>query len=91
MLLIILRVTVSPKHQLINNNYHSNGFYTSFILITFQSIILYFAIFVLTFLPPMRVLFNENVCENERIGSHRGWRAPGTPPPDPPIAIRVKT
>ena len=31
--------------------------------------------------PPMRVLFSENVCKNERIGSHRGWRAPGTPPP----------
>ena len=22
--------------------------------------------------PPMRALFGENVCENERIGSHRG-------------------
>ena len=31
--------------------------------------------------PQMRALFGENVCENERIGSHRGWRAPGTPPP----------
>ena len=30
--------------------------------------------------PPMRALFGVNVCENERIGSHRGWRAPGTPP-----------
>ena len=30
--------------------------------------------------PPMRVLFGENVCENERIGSHRGWRASGMPP-----------
>ena len=31
--------------------------------------------------PPTQVLFGENVCENERIGSHKGWRAPGTPPP----------
>ena len=31
--------------------------------------------------PPTWVLFGENVCKNERIGSHRGWRAPGTPPP----------
>ena len=30
--------------------------------------------------PPMQVLFSENVCENERIGSHRGRRAPGMPP-----------
>ena len=30
--------------------------------------------------PLMRALFSENVCETERIGSHRGWRAPGTPP-----------
>ena len=30
--------------------------------------------------PPMWVLFSENVCENERIGSHRGWHAPGTSP-----------
>ena len=30
--------------------------------------------------PPMQVLFGENVCENKRIGSHRGWRVPGTPP-----------
>ena len=29
--------------------------------------------------PPTWALFGENVCENERIGSHRG-RAPGTPP-----------
>ena len=33
--------------------------------------------------PPTQVLFGENVCENERIGSHRGWRAPGTPRLDP--------
>ena len=33
--------------------------------------------------PPTWALFGENVCENERIGSHRG-RAPGTPPPPPP-------
>ena len=31
--------------------------------------------------PPTQVLFGENVCENERIGSHGGGgRAPGTPP-----------
>ena len=29
--------------------------------------------------PPMWVLFGENICENERIGSHRG-RVPGTSP-----------
>ena len=29
--------------------------------------------------PPTWVLFGENVCENKRIGSHRG-RTPGTPP-----------
>ena len=29
--------------------------------------------------PPTWALFGENVCKNERIGSHRG-RAPGTPP-----------
>ena len=30
--------------------------------------------------PPIQALFGENVCKNERIGSHRGWRAPGTLP-----------
>ena len=30
--------------------------------------------------PLMQVFFGENVCENKRIGSCRGWRAPGTPP-----------
>ena len=25
-------------------------------------------------------LFSENICKNERIRSHRGRRAPGTPP-----------
>ena len=35
--------------------------------------------------PPMQALFGENVFKNERIGSHRGWRAPGTPPLDPPM------
>ena len=40
--------------------------------------------------PPMRALFGENVCENERIGSHRGWRAPGTPPLDPPMVSYIK-
>ena len=34
--------------------------------------------------PPMWALFGENVCENERIGSHRG-HVPGTPPLDPPM------
>ena len=29
--------------------------------------------------PLTWALFGENVCKNERIGSHRG-RAPGTPP-----------
>ena len=39
--------------------------------------------------PLMWALLGENVCENERIGSHRGWRAPGTPPPppDPPMQM----
>ena len=31
--------------------------------------------------PLTWVLFGENVCENERIGSHSRWRAPGTPSP----------
>ena len=32
--------------------------------------------------PPTQALFGENVCENERIGSHGGGgRAPSTPPP----------
>ena len=35
--------------------------------------------------PPTRALFGENVCKNERIGSRRGWRVPGTPPLDPPM------
>ena len=35
--------------------------------------------------PPTWALFGVNVCENERIGSHRGWRARGTPPPPPQI------
>ena len=29
---------------------------------------------------PMRVLFGENVCGNERIGSHREWCVTSTPP-----------
>ena len=37
----------------------------------------------------MQVFFGENVFKNERIGSHRGWRAPGTPPLDPPM-VRSK-
>ena len=36
--------------------------------------------------PPTWALFGENVCKNERIGSHRG-RAPGTPPLDPPMIV----
>ena len=40
--------------------------------------------------PPMQVLFSENVCENKRIGSHRGWCAPGTPPLDPPMPCNLK-
>ena len=35
--------------------------------------------------PPTRALFSENVCENKRIGSRRGWRVPGMPPLDPPM------
>ena len=34
--------------------------------------------------PLIQVLFGKNVCENERIGSHRG-HAPGMPPLDPPM------
>ena len=37
--------------------------------------------------PPMRALFGENVCENERIGSHRGgvhWEILYV---DPPVII----
>ena len=30
--------------------------------------------------PLMWALFGENVCKKERIGSHRGGHAPGTPP-----------
>ena len=37
--------------------------------------------------PLTRVLFGENVCKNERIGSHRGGCAPGTPPLDPPMRL----
>ena len=29
--------------------------------------------------PPMQALFGENVCENERIGSHRGRVRPARP------------
>ena len=40
---------------------------------------------------PMLALFGENVCENERIGSCRGWHAPGTPPLDLPMRqIKLK-
>ena len=30
--------------------------------------------------PPMQALFSENVCQNERIESHRGGRARSIPP-----------
>ena len=30
--------------------------------------------------PPTQVLTGKNVCKNERIGSRRRGRAPGTPP-----------
>ena len=33
--------------------------------------------------PPTQALFGENVCKNERIGSHREWRAAVTTPLDP--------
>ena len=35
--------------------------------------------------------FGENVYKNERIGSHRGWHAPGTPPPPPRSANALST
>ena len=34
--------------------------------------------------PPMQALFGENVCKNERIGSHRGGVHPARPL-DPPM------
>ena len=34
--------------------------------------------------PPTWALFGENVCENERIGSHWGEHVPGMPPPPYP-------
>ena len=37
--------------------------------------------------PLMWVLFGENICENERIGSHSGGHAPGMPTLDPPMQI----
>ena len=37
--------------------------------------------------PPMWALFGENVCENERIGSHGRGHAPGMPPLDLPMEI----
>ena len=39
--------------------------------------------------PPTWAFFSENVCENERIGSHGGGggHAPGTPPLDPPMIM----
>ena len=35
--------------------------------------------------PPTWALFGENVCENERIGSHRGACTRHAPPLDPPM------
>ena len=38
--------------------------------------------------PPMQALFGENVCKNERIGSHAGGGGgvrPARPPLDPPM------
>ena len=35
----------------------------------------------------MQVHFSENACKIERIGSHRGGRAPGMPPIDPPMVM----
>ena len=38
--------------------------------------------------PPTWVLFGKNVCENERIWSHRGACARHAPP-DPPMTSAV--
>ena len=35
--------------------------------------------------PPMWALLTENVCENERIGSHREGVRRARPLPDPPM------
>ena len=35
--------------------------------------------------PLTRALFGENVCENERIGSHRGWHVLVRRLLDPPM------
>ena len=40
--------------------------------------------------PLMWALFVENVCENERIGSRRGWRGLGMPPLDLPMIFHEK-
>ena len=37
--------------------------------------------------PLMWALFSENVCKNERIGSHRGACARHAPPPDLPMPL----
>ena len=43
--------------------------------------------------PPMQALFGENICENERIGSHwgRGVHAGSTPLDLPMISISLKS
>ena len=40
--------------------------------------------------PPMWALFGENVCKNERIGSH-GGRVLGMPALDPPMVSHGKS
>ena len=40
--------------------------------------------------PPTRALFGENVCENKRIGSHRGLHVPGMPLLDPPMKVNFE-
>ena len=39
--------------------------------------------------PPTWALFSENVCENERIGSHRGTCTRHAPL-DPPMSVFIK-
>ena len=40
--------------------------------------------------PPTWAPFGENVCENERIGSHRGWCVPGTPPRSANVYAQIR-
>ena len=35
--------------------------------------------------PPRRLRFKNFACQNERIWTRRGGRAPGAPPLDPPM------